>query len=395
MPGRVTESVIFQNGGGVSDHHAVWDSTLNRRFCPQGFQLTLHYRSINWLCCIDGGSYNPSIGNAVSKASTGERKQQLGQALRLLGWLSEPGPGFTACELADRLGVHKRTITRTITALGDAGFVIHDERCEGGKRYRADEGVSGAFLSPAPEEMAALSVAVGGLRRDGSPHAAQLENLQTKLGLALRRQARVRLEADMDPLVRRQRIAPSPGPLVDNDPQILTLIQSAIKAGTCIEIDYQRSADVPAKRRLVEPWGLLLGRVCYLVARDAGTETELYNFRVDRIMAARTSTVMAEVPEEWTLDERLAQSVGVFTGDAHDIVLRVRPHGVAEARQWRFHPAQVLVETGEELLIRFHAGGLRELAEHLFGWGDKILVEAPEALRAEMRERLRLVQATL
>ena len=341
------------------------------------------------------GTPNPLNGNAVSKASTGERKQQLGQALRLLGWLSEPGPGYTASELADRLGVHKRTITRTITALGDAGFVVHDERGDGGKRYRADEGFSGAFLSPAPEEMAALSVAVDGLRRDGSPNAAQLENLQTKLGLALRRQARVRLEADMDPLVRRQRIAPSPGPLVETDPQILTLIQSAIKAGTCIEIDYQRSTDQPARRRLVEPWGLLLGRVCYLVARDAGTQGDLYNFRVDRIVAARASAAMAEVPEEWTLDERLTQSVGVFTGDARDIVLRVRPHGVAEARQWRFHPAQVIEEAGEELLIRFHAGGLRELAEHLFAWGDKIRIEAPEILRAEMRERLRLAEAAL
>lgn len=337
----------------------------------------------------------PLIGNAVTKASTGERKQQLGQALRLLGWLSEPGPGYTASELADRLGVHKRTVTRTITALGDAGFVIHDERGEDGKRYRADAGLNSALSSPAPEEMAALAVAVDGLRRDGSPHAAQLENLQTKLGLALRRQARVRLEADMDPLVRRQRIAPSPGPLVETDPATLTLIQSAIKGGTCIEIDYQRSADVPSKRRLVEPWGLLLGRVCYLVARDSGTQGDLYNFRVDRIVVARASAVLAEVPEEWTLDERLAESVGVFTGDAHDIVLRIRPHGVAEARQWRFHPAQVIEDAGEELLIRFHAGGLRELAEHLFIWGDKIRIEAPEALRAEFRERLRLAQAAL
>lgn len=273
--------------------------------------------------------------------------------------------------------------------------MVHDERGEDGKRYRAEEGVSGAFLSPAPEEMAALSVAVDGLRRDGSPQAAQLENLQAKLGLALRRQARVRLEADMDPLVRRQRIAPSPGPLVETDPQTLSLIQYAIKAGTCIEIDYQRSTVAPVKRRLVEPWGLLLGRVCYLVARDAGSGAELYNFRVDRITAARASTVLAEVPEDWTLDERLAQSVGVFTGDAHDIVLRVRRHGVAEARQWRFHPAQVVEAAGEELLISFHAGGLRELAEHLFAWGDKIQIEAPEALRTEMRQRLRLAEAAL
>jgi transposase len=51
----------------------------------------------------------------------------------------EAGAGYTASELAERLGVHKRTITRTITAQGDAGLVIHNEREESGKHYRAED----------------------------------------------------------------------------------------------------------------------------------------------------------------------------------------------------------------------------------------------------------------
>lgn len=45
--------------------------------------------------------------------------------------------------------------------------------------------------------------------------------------------------------------------------------------------------------------------------------------------------------------------------------------------------------------VRSSAGGLRELAEHLFTWGADIRIEGPEELSAVMRERLELALAAL
>ena len=60
------------------------------------------------------------------------------------------------------------------------------------------------------------------------------------------------------------------------------------------------------------------------------------------------------------------------------------------ARAWRFHPAQEFEADGDELLVRFRAGGLREIAEHLFTWAGDVRIEAPEELRDVMRERVLL-----
>ena len=60
----------------------------------------------------------------------------------------------------------------------------------------------------------------------------------------------------------------------------------------------------------------------------------------------------------------------------------------AAAKAWRFHPTQAVEADGDELVVRFRSGGLREIAEHLFTWGGEVAIEAPDALRAVMRERL-------
>lgn len=52
------------------------------------------------------------------------------------------------------------------------------------------------------------------------------------------------------------------------------------------------------------------------------------------------------------------------------------------------HPAQVIEQDGEDLLVRFRAGGLREVAAHVFTWGGEVVIEGPEALKKIMRERL-------
>jgi predicted DNA-binding transcriptional regulator YafY len=48
----------------------------------------------------------------------------------------------------------------------------------------------------------------------------------------------------------------------------------------------------------------------------------------------------------------------------------------------------VIEQDGDDLVVRFCSGGLREIAEHLFTWGGAVRIEAPDELRAVMRERL-------
>lgn len=100
--------------------------------------------------------------------------------------------------------------------------------------------------------------------------------------------------------------------------------------------------------------------------------------------------------EDWDLDAWMGQSFGIWREDGHDIVLRVCPEGAPRARAWRFHAMQQIEEgEGGEVFVRFHSGGLRELAEHLFTWGGDVAIMEPEELRVMMRERLAAGQGAL
>jgi predicted DNA-binding transcriptional regulator YafY len=53
--------------------------------------------------------------------------------------------------------------------------------------------------------------------------------------------------------------------------------------------------------------------------------------------------------------------------------------------RWRFHANQVVEPQADgAVVVRFRASGMLELAWHLFTWGDKVQVLAPETLRATL-----------
>ncbi|MDN8904673.1 WYL domain-containing protein, partial [Staphylococcus aureus] len=83
------------------------------------------------------------------------------------------------------------------------------------------------------------------------------------------------------------------------------------------------------------------------------------------------------------------RSFGVFHGDAEDVVLRIKPHGAADALGWRFHSNQQVIEQPDgSVLVCFTASGMLELAWHLFTWQDKVEILAPPRLQDLMVNEL-------
>ena len=74
---------------------------------------------------------------------------------------------------------------------------------------------------------------------------------------------------------------------------------------------------------------------------------------------------------------------------AWNVALRILPHGAEDALGWRFHPTQTTaLQPDGSVLVRFQASGMRELAWHLFTWGDKVEILKPDSLRDAMRMEL-------
>jgi predicted DNA-binding transcriptional regulator YafY len=327
------------------------------------------------------------------ESSSKPRMSKLRRALQLVYLLSESVEGLTLDEMAEALGVNRRTAERLRDTLREE-FDIDERVDDRTKRFFIRGSLRRVYTRPNAEEVAALQTEAVARRAEGSGHAGHLENLLAKVKSALDDRERARLAPDLDALVRLQRSRITAGPLLDATPKAIGVVQGAILAGNCVEFDYVPAEGEAPKWRRVIPYGLIHGPTTYLLgkmpAREGKPDQEPVFFRLDRMTDPRLSNHPGCAPDDWDLDAWLAGSFGIWREDDHEIVLRVGGSAVERARRWRFHPGQVLEADGDELLVKFRSGGLREIAEHLFSWGGDIRIEAPEELRKVMKERVLL-----
>ena len=191
---------------------------------------------------------------------------------------------------------------------------------------------------------------------------------------------------DLEALVQAETIAVHAGPRPFEDGVVLGTVREAIKSLMSLSFIYD-GGSTPGRRRTVTPYGVLFGRSNYLVAAEV--EGEPRSWRFDRMREVRLGDTHAAAPESFSLADFAQESFGIYHGNMEDVVLRVLPERAADALAWRFHANQVVepLEDGS-VRISFRAGGMLELAWHLFTWSDAIEVLAPESLRLLMVEEL-------
>ena len=132
----------------------------------------------------------------------------------------------------------------------------------------------------------------------------------------------------------------------------------------------------------------MFGRANYLVAADRETG-RIQTFRLDRMSHVAPQEGMAVPPADFDLGVFASQSFGIYQDEIEDVVLRITPEGAAEAKSWRWHPTQSFEDQSDGgVIVRFRASGMRELAWHLFTWGEQVQILAPERLKAVMAGEL-------
>lgn len=235
-------------------------------------------------------------------------------------------------------------------------------------------------------ELAALDLAIRRAGHDGAGNeVAALQSLRDRLLATMPRPHARRAEADAEAVLEAYGFASRPGPQVKADPVILATVAEALKGPHPLAIRYAGSSDAAPRDRILEPHGLLIGTRRYLVARERGGNGRLQHFRLDRILSARIEAQSFARDPDFNLEDHAARAFGSYHDDGEfgQVVWRFRPEAATVAREFQFHPRQDLTEEPDgALTVRFHASGLLEMAWHLYLWGDRVEVLAPDRLRA-------------
>ncbi len=296
--------------------------------------------------------------------------------------------GLSLDEIARDMRVGRRTAERMRDAVLMLFPQVDEVSDPPSKRWRIRGGLSAFEQAPTATEMLELSKAATALRVAGEPaRATALEGLERKLKAAMRSTTLNRMAPDLEALVRAETIAVQAGPRPSADEAMLTAIRAAVLAQQPLGFTYSRPGAEP-RRRSVAPCGVMFGRANYLVAADRETG-RIQTFRLDRMSHVAPQEGMAVPPADFDLGVFASQSFGIYQDEIEDVVLRIAPEGAAEARGWRWHPTQSFEDQSDGgVIVRFRASGMRELAWHLFTWGEQVQILAPERLKAVMAGEL-------
>ncbi|HEY2752134.1 helix-turn-helix transcriptional regulator [Phenylobacterium sp.] len=314
------------------------------------------------------------------------RHQKAGRLLELARMLASTSEGLTLDEMAERLGVGRRTAERMRDAARDVFPQLEDIDDPPTRRFRIPAGLDGLFQAPTAEELAALSAAAETFAHQGAvARAGALKSLEHKVLSATRAAARRKLAPDLEALLQAETIAVLAGPRPFEDETVLAAVRAALLSMRTLRFRYE-GGTTPGRIREVTPFGVLFGRSNYLVA-DEGAGPR--NWRLDRIHEVAVTERAAARPADFSLQDYADESFGIFHDDVEDVVLRVTPAGAEDALRWRFHANQSVEQQDDGfVLVRFRASGMLELAWHLFTWGDKVEVLAPAVLKATLVQQI-------
>jgi predicted DNA-binding transcriptional regulator YafY len=292
---------------------------------------------------------------------------------------------WAGADLADRLGVSRRTIRRDVERLRDLGYPVESVTGPAGC-YRLRAGTAMPPLVLDDDEAIAIAV---GLRTAARASVIGIEETAVR--------ALVKLEQVLPAHLRRRvaalgsaTIAPPLGGATV-EPRHLTVIAAACRDTECLRFAY-RSREGTESRRQVEPHSLVnLGHRWYLVAWDRGRE-DWRTFRVDRLTRPASAGVRffprrlpAKDPAAYIRQSiieapnRFEARVTLHTA-AEKIATRVPPHwGTIEA----IDAHRCEYRTGDDDLgwlamritmlgVDFDVHEPPELAEHLRGLADRL-----------------------
>lgn len=325
------------------------------------------------------------------------RKEPATRLLQLAQIFAAEPAGIGLDDIAARFAVSRRTAERMRDAIAEMFPQLEEVDDERPKRWRLPSGLTSIFREPLADELAALrGIARQLLAREGMKDSATLlESLASKIEAALKPARRRVLAPDVEALLEAYGFVSRPGPRPIIAPETFAIVRQAILTGRHLAFRYRSEAAVTSVYREVVPYGLLHGHRVYLVAAFPWTE-EPVNYRLDRMSDLRVSETPGARPHNFDLNAYAARSFGAFQEEPHDVALRFAPEVADAVATFQFHPTQTITrEADGSSTVRFRAGGLREMAWHVFTWGDAVTIVEPEALRLTMQELLRRSRLSL
>ncbi len=315
------------------------------------------------------------------------KRDRTARFYRVVSFLEGRGErGASPVEIAQSVGVSKRTIYRDLIAIQDELLL---PIWEDGGRYGIDEkGLLPALRLTQPEAMAVfLSARLMARHADG--YDPDLAGAFQKLAGGLPEVLEAHVRGTLDLMARR-------APEGAAERTVIQRLTRAWAERRVVEIRYRGGIYDPTKgtrRARVRPYLIepsLATRALYLIGWDE-TRGGMRTFKLDRIEEVGLAGERFEAPPDGSIEETLGQAWDIIADQpAVDVVLRFSPVVAARVAETRWHPSERTEPAADgSLTWRARVSGTLEIRSWVLGWGADVEVLGPAELREEIAGILR------
>lgn len=307
--------------------------------------------------------------------------------------------GATVAEIAENLGVDKRSAYRTLDALEELNYpLVKDE--EHGGRYRLMDGARASkWWMPVPsvafdlEDRILLDWLFDSVARSG-PLAERARSLRRKLsfigaatGIALEpKDSGAGPAARPRVLVERPVLAKA---LTEESENALSTILSATARRRACEVSYEARESGEVRTYDIHPLAVFEsegGLYAFVLVPYYGSIRVLAVERIRELVLKDESFVP---PDGFDAEARLADPFGFIQGEPVRVLLRFSS-GQAPYVRDRAWPDSYRLEDDDEgrLLMSFETGGVFGLKRWVLSWGPDAEILEPDWLREEIKSEL-------
>jgi len=316
-------------------------------------------------------------GGSSAKRDRGAR------LIRVATLLQAHPDGIRAEEIAERLGISRRTAYRDLVAL--EGELALPTWSDGG-RWGILEA---AFLPPlklTTSEAMAVFLAARLMVRYADKYDPDLASAFEKLAAGLPAPLTEHVNRSLDVLQRARR-----------DPAFVTRVHALTHAWAerrVVEIDYTagryEGRAGSTRRATVRPYLIepsTQTHALYLIGHDED-RAALRTFKVERITSVIVTPRRFEPPEPGTVEMMLRRAWDIIADQpAVDVAIRFVPEVAERVAETTWHPSQRLdVRPDGSVVWRATVSGAIEVRLWILSWGDQAEVLEPAALREDVRD---------
>ncbi len=279
--------------------------------------------------------------------------------------------------------VSTKTIKRDIGFMRDnLNLPIEFDRSVNGYRY-TEAVESFPTVSVSEGEVVAMLVAQKAMEQyHGTPFQKPLETAFKKLTSSLTGSIRFSL-GNLD-----QAIAFKPLGIAKFDLEIFEGLSKAILSNHTISFKYKKLAIKTTSARKLHPYQMVCANnQWYLIGLDIDIN-EIRIFALPRISAIKTLKQTFQRPDDFSVNDHLKNSMGIFTGEKTQLVTIVFDRwaaGLVKEKTW--HEDAIITEKKDGTLVfKISLSNLHEIHNWVLQWGEHAEVKEPKELRSLLKE---------